>query len=188
MTNKIEFTHTKQTLKKLRLLFFIIAILCFVNVALIIYKYNKSQINLDHIFVCDNPNHDSDFDKWIKEDLNVTWVPSYIIIQDGYVIGAFDGNISEAEFSDKLAMASSYNMQFYEVPDYEIENLDNNRISASSIFKDGLYILEIVWIDCDDCKYQDEHYTDDIYAKYSTTNIYRYYIKSDHKKVLEKYK
>lgn len=187
-TKQKPMSHTIKTLRKLRPLLIIVAILCFIKVGLVIVNYNATKMPLDHVFVCDNPKHDSEFDIWIREDLGTTWVPTYIIIQDGYVVGAFNGDIEESQFSDNLAMASSYNMQFLEIPDYEIENLAGERISVKDLFgTNGLYILELAWIDCEDCDHQDENYTDDIYAKYSTSNIYRYYIRSEKSKVLEKY-
>jgi len=178
-------------LYKLRPLFLIVAVLCIAKVGIMIYQYNVSQMPTSHVFVCDNPNAEfrSDFDLWIKDELGITWVPSYIVIQDGYVVGIFDGNIDVYDFTDKLSISASYNIPFSKVPDYYIENLDGERLKASDIFgNEGLYILEISWITCDDCIYQDEHYTDSIYEKFTTNHIYRYYVLSDRKKVEEYYK
>ncbi|MBQ8218447.1 MAG: hypothetical protein IJZ79_01520 [Bacilli bacterium] len=179
-------SHTKKMLVKLRFLFIIVAIICFAKVGMTIYTYHISQMPTSHVFVCDNPNAEfrSDFDLWIKDELGITWVPTYVIIQDGYVVGAFEGNIDEYDFTDKLAMAASFNIPFSPVPDYEIENLDGERLKASDVFGGpGLYVLEISWIDCEDCMYQDEHFTDKIYETYSTNNFYRYYVLSDRVKV-----
>ena len=190
-TNKPEkLSHTKNALKILRLLF-IVAILCFIQAGLLVYKYNISKLPTSHIYVCDNPNakHRTDFDLWIKDDLNISWVPTYIIISDGQVVGAFEGCIDVEEFEDKLSTALSYNIQFSEVPDFEIENLDGERTKASEIFSgEGPYILEIVWDACKDCEYQDEHFTDSIYRAHSTKNIYRYYVLSERTNIENKYK
>lgn len=186
-----KFSSVRKILIKLRPLFIIVAILCFAKVGLMIHHYQITQMPRSHVFVCDNPSakYKTEFDLWIQNELNVTWVPSYVIIQDGYVIGAFDGGIEVGEFTDKLTMAAAFNIQFSKVPDFEIENIDGERMPASQVLgKNGLYILEVVWIDCKDCEYQDENFTDDIYEKFTTNNIYRYYILSDRDKVSEKYK
>lgn len=178
--------NIKQVLYKLRPLLFIVAIICFVKAGTIARNYIITQMPASHIFVCDNPNVEfrSEFDLWLKNELKIEHVPTYVIIQDGYVIGIFDGCIDEYDFSSKLSMAASYNIQFNKIPDYKIENLNNERVSASEVFgKPGLYVLEISWIECEDCKYQDEHFTDSIYKKYTTNNIYRYYVLSDRTKV-----
>lgn len=165
-----------------------------------IYRHSRIVMPRDHVYVCDNPNHDSDFDTWLKQTIGRKyddgemhlWVPTYAIINDGYVIAAFEGDIAEIEFSDKLTTAYAFtsNMQLDELklPNYEISNLKGEREKVSTLFGEGTYILELHWIDCPDCIHQDENYTDSIYEKYTTKNIYRYYIKSDFDKVNEKYK
>lgn len=182
----------KSLLRKLGPLIVFIAIILLGFIGFKIYRHTRTIMPKDHIYVCDNPEHLSDFETWIKEDVGVTWVPTYLIINNGYVIAAFEGDIEEIEFTDKLTMAYAYtyNMQvdYLRVPDYEISNLEGERKPASEIFGDGLYILEYHWIDCKDCEHQDENYTDSIYEKYTTDMIYRYYVKSDHDKVAEKYK
>lgn len=164
-----------------------------------IYRQSRTIMPRDHVYVCDNPSHDSDFDAWLKQSIGRKyddgemhlWVPTYAIINDGYVIAAFEGDIEEIEFSDKLTMAYAFtaNMQLDELklPDYEISNLKGERERVSTLFGEGTYILELHWIDCPDCIHQDENYTDSIYEKYTTKNIYRYYIKSDFDKVDAKY-
>ena len=149
------------------------------------YSYETRRITLpkSHVFVCDNPKHLSDFDTWLKEDCNITWVPSYIVIKDGYVIGAFDGCIPLSEFDSQLGTALALSIPVLKLPDYYIYDLDNSPHKVSDKFSNGFYILEIVWADCKDCIYQDEHYTNDIYKKYSNGIIYRYYIKTDKEQV-----
>lgn len=173
---------------KCRFLLLIMAIILFISAAYMIFRAKQAEMPLDHVYVCDNPSYLSDFDNWIKEDLQVTWVPSYIVIKDGYVIGAFDGDICERDFSDLLGTYLSMDLPLTEVTNLEIENLEGERKPANEIFgTKGTYILEVVWIDCHDCQHQDENYTDDIYYEYSTKNIYRYYLRSEKEKVLEKY-
>lgn len=199
-TEEIEdYTDEEQPNHKKSLWFHILGpIIVFMAIILLgyfgfkIYRHTQTIMPTDHVYVCDNPEHLSDFETWIREDVGVTWVPTYIIINNGYVIAAFEGNIEEIEFTDKFAMANAYiaNMQleYLKVPDYEISNLDGERKPASEVFSDGMYILEYHWIDCKDCEHQDENYTEGIYEKYTTSQIYRYYVRSDHDKVAEKYK
>lgn len=182
----------KSWLRRLGPIIVFIAIILLGYFGFKIYRHTRTIMPTDHVYVCDNPEHLSDFETWIREDVGVTWVPTYLIINNGYVIAAFEGDIEEIEFTDKFAMANAYtaNMQvdYLKVPDYEITNLDGERRPASEIFSDGMYILEYHWIDCKDCEHQDENYTKSIYEKYTTDKIYRYYVKSDHDKVAEKYK
>lgn len=182
----------KSWLRRLGPIIVFIAIILLGYFGFKIYRHTRTIMPTDHVYVCDNPEHLSDFETWIREDVGVTWVPTYLIINNGYVIAAFEGDIEEIEFTDKFAMANAYtaNMQvdYLKVPDYEITNLDGERKPASEIFSDGMYILEYHWIDCKDCEHQDENYTNSIYEKYTTDKIYRYYVKSDHDKVAEKYK
>ena len=107
----------------------------------------------------------------------------HIVIKDGYVIGAFDGCIPLSEFDSQLGTALALSIPVLKLPDYYIYDLDNSPHKVSDKFSNGFYILEIVWADCKDCIYQDEHYTNDIYKKYSNGIIYRYYIKTDKEQV-----
>lgn len=182
----------KSWLRRLGPIIVFIAIILLGYFGFKIYRHTRTIMPTDHVYVCDNPEHFSDFETWVKEDVGVKEVPTYLIINNGYVIAAFEGDIEEIEFTDKFAMANAYtaNMQvdYLKVPDYEISNLDGERKPASEVFGDGMYILEYHWIDCKDCEHQDENYTQSIYEKYTTDRIYRYYVKSDHDKVAEKYK
>ena len=152
-----------------------------------IWLNHRSEMKTSHVFVCDNSEHKSDFDTWLSDELHVDWVPTYIILKNNIIIGSFPGDIDVNEFSDKLATVVAMNIPIAKFPSYAITNLDGERKNISTLFDDNVNILEIHWIDCDDCKHQDENYTDEIYAKYSTDMIYRYYIRSDKNKVLEKY-
>lgn len=178
----------KSWLKKFGpfLVFLLILFIGFIGIN--IYRANRTIMPKDHVYVCDNPKQLSDFDNWIRDDVGIKWVPTYIIVQDGYIIGAFNGDIEEIEFSSKLGTALALNMQITPMEDFEISNLAGERKPASEAFGQGLCIIELVWIDCPDCQHQDENYTNDIYQKYSTKNFYRYYIKSEYKDVLNKYK
>lgn len=168
----------------------IILSICIYNIlsnAIICYKYKYSELPKSHVYVCDNPRHKSDFDNWLK-DIGLDWVPSYIIIKDGKVLDIIRGGISEKTFTDNLEVTLNNNMFIDELPEYSIENLNGNRESVHDLFSQGIYILEIHWIDCPDCIYQDTHYTAEIYNKYTTRYIYRYYINSEKSDVLNKYK
>ena len=57
-----------------------------------------------------------------------------------------------------------------DLPEIEITNIDNQTTMANNTFGNGLIILEISWIGCPDCEYQDENFTYDVYMKYGTTN------------------
>ena len=143
-------------------------------------------MKLSHIYVCDNPSNYSEFDLWLKE--LTSWVPSYIVIKDQKVIGVFEGGIDVDTFSDKLGTYITLEKVVCDLPDFEIENLEGTRKPIKEIFKSGTYVLEFHWIDCQDCVYQDENFTQDIYYKYGADFFYRYYIKSEKDKVLKKYK
>lgn len=152
------------------------------------YIHKKITMPTSHVYVCDNPNHKSDFDNWLHDEVEVDWVPEYVIIRNGTVIGKFPGDIDEDEFSSKLSLCAAYNIPLAELPNYSISNINGDRKSLKELFGDNkIYVLEIHWIDCKDCKEQDEKYTDSIYSKHTTDNIYRYYVKSDINKVKEKY-
>lgn len=151
-----------------------------------------------HVFVCDNPKHDSDFETWLKQKIGKyneedgemhLWVPTTIIIKNGYISCAFPSGDAR-ECRNYINQVYTYDIKGIELPNFEISNLDGERKSLKEIFSDNsaIYIFEIHWIDCPDCKEQDEKYTDDIYAMYGTKNIYRYYLKSEKDKVAEKYK
>lgn len=155
---------------------------------LMIYMHARTIMPKDHVYVCDNPEHRSDFENWIKDDLGVDWVPSYIVVKDGTVIGAFNGDIEKSYFDMILGTTLSLDTPYIDLPDFEITNLKGERAPVNEIFGEGTYIIEYHWIDCPDCIHQDENYTDDIYKYYSTEMFYRYYVKSDLEKVREKYR
>ena len=163
-----------------------LVLICIV-IGFMIYN-NRKTMPLSHVYVCDNPEEDSEFDKWIRNEAMVDWVPTYVIIKNGYVIGTIKGGISQKQFSSRLATVLIQGTPYAELPDIEISNLKDEKHSLKSIMTgDDVYILEISWIDCKDCKFQDDNYTDEIYLRYSTKMIYRYYIRSDKDKVLDKY-
>ena len=132
--------------------------------------------------------HDSEFDTWLKENIGLSWVPTYVIINDNKVIGMIKGGIPEESFTGQLGSYLVYNQAIAELPNISVTNLAGERKPVSDYFGQGMYILEISWIDCHDCIEQDEKYTTDVYKKYGTDIIYRYYIKSELGKVEEKYK
>ena len=137
--------------------------------------------------MCDNPTHNSDFDTWLRETVGIDWVPTYMICRDGYVIGTIRGGISEKNFTSQLGTILAQNDRILEVTDIPIYDLDNNVGNLRDITGSGVYIVEISWVDCPDCQYQDENFTDEIYLAYSTNQIYRYYIHSERGAVEEHY-
>lgn len=150
-------------------------------------KHYRTTMPHNHIFVCDNPTHNSDFDNWLRETVGIDWVPTYMICRDGYVIGTIRGGISEKMFTSQLGTILAQNDRILEVTNIPIYDLDNNVGNLRDITGSGVYIVEISWIDCSDCQYQDENFTDDIYLAYSTNQIYRYYIHSERGAVEEHY-
>ena len=161
-----------------------------------IFGNRRAKMPESHVYVCDNPENLSDFDNWLKENITTVgedkqvsfWVPTYVIIKNGDIIGAFRGDIPESQFSTYVAMISANDLHMITLPNYEISNLEGKRDKLSNIFSGSdLYILELHWVDCPDCQHQDESYTEEIYRKYGTKKIYRYYIKSNKDKVAEKY-
>lgn len=181
-TNKVY-----KILNKFIPMIIIVAIVCFIFVGYKIVQHIGSRMPKDHIYVCDNPKVYSDFDNWLVDDLGCQWVPSYVIIHNGYVIGMFNGDCPLSDFDFNLSLIMSQDIAFKELPNYEIENINGHRVNVRDLFNDGYYVLEMHWIDCPDCKHQDANYTDDVYFKYSTDRIYRYYFKSDRTTVEEKY-
>lgn len=153
-----------------------------------IYMEHREKLSSSHVYVCDNPEHKSDFEQWMHDELELDWVPTYIVIKDQSIIGKFPGDIDKEEFSSKMALCVAYDMKAVALPNYEISNLDGERKNLYDIFSgNDTYILEVHWVDCEDCQHQDDNYTKAIYSKYGTSNFYRYYIKSDKEKVQEKY-
>ena len=186
----IETPEVKPKKSKAKIIILIILGLLIIGGYFGVKYYMKVRVTMpkSHVFVSDNPEHKSDFDNWLKDDLGVNWVPTYIVFKDGYIIGTFPGDISEEEFSSKVTLASMANVKLSSIPNFYISNLNNERKSLNDLFnRSGLFILEIHWIDCPDCEEQDSKYTQSIYDKYTTTRMYRYYIKSDFDKVQEKY-
>ena len=177
----------KSINKKFIILFIVLATFLIISLlSSIIIMHNRTTISKSHVFICDNPSHKSDFDSWLKDDLCLNWVPTYFVVNNGMVIGSFMGDINVNEFKEQLGTVLAFNLPVTEFPEYEIENLNGDRIPANEIFPDCVYILEIVWYDCKDCQHQDENYTKDIYAYFGANNIYRYYINSERTDV-EKY-
>lgn len=178
-----------RTMRRRFIIVTLLTILVIIGVG--VYHYMKQQralMPLSHVYVADNPTYNSDFDNWIREDLGIDWVPTYIIIKDNNVIGTIRGGISEKEFTNQLGTILIQQIPFKPLCDFEIGNLNNERHSLTDIMTgDSYYILELSWIDCEDCMYQDANFTDEIYLRYGTKMIYRYYIHSDFDKVLDKY-
>ena len=161
-------------------LLIIISIFLLLGALFGLYKLFLSKyatLPTSHIYVSDNPNHKSDFDKWLTEDLKIDWVPSYVIINNKKVIGVINGNIPYEELHHKIENCMMINYEYCDLTNLEISNLDGERKSFNDIIpSNGFYILEISWYGCKDCEYQDKHFTKDIYLNYSNNIIYRYII------------
>ena len=179
----------KSIVKKVSIIIIISIVLVFITVlSYHLYKNSRTTMPTSHIYVSDNPNHKSDFDKWITKDLKVSWVPSYIIINNKKVIGVINGGISEKDLTSKIGTCLALNYEYSDLTSLEITNLNGDRKPLSDIISNtGLNILEISWYGCKDCEYQDKNFTNDVYYKYSTKIIYRYYINSKVKDVEKLY-
>lgn len=142
-----------------------------------------------HIFVCDNPSNDSEFDTWMKEKIGLNWVPTYLVIKNDVIIGSIRGGIPEKQFTSELTYILMKNWQIEELPDIPVSNVEGTRDSFKNLLpnNDNFYIIEISWVQCPDCIFQDENFTQEIYDKYSTQLFYRYYIHSTTDEVLDKY-
>lgn len=149
----------------------------------------RKTMPLEHVFVCDNPSNDSEFDTWMKEELGLNWVPTYYIVRNDIIVGSIRGGVPEKQFTSELGTILIQNNDFGELPDLPVSSLKGQRDSLKNILPNdnNFYIIEISWITCPDCIFQDENFTEDIYYKYGTNNIYRYYIHSSQEEVLEKY-
>ena len=183
--NKDNIIDTSSINKLVRIM--IVILTAILILSCLIYRYNKqTSLPKSHIYVCDDKDNESSFDRWLKADID--WVPSFLIIKDKQEIGIIKGIINVVDFDNELATLLIQHNTTRSMPSYNITNLDNKSSSLENIVTtDDLYIIEVHWIDCEDCKEQDDKYTKSIYAKYSTKNIYRYYLKSDKQKVLAKY-
>lgn len=184
---------TKKKFKLDKKKYIILFSLLFVCVSIFVMFQVTSKIRktipTSHIFVCDNPSNDSEFDTWMKQELGLNWVPTYLIVKDDIVIGSIQGGVGETQFTSELGTILIQNWQLAELPDLAISNIDGQRDSLKNILPNdnNFYIIEISWVTCPDCIFQDENFTDDIYYKYGTDRIYRYYIHSTEAEVLEKY-
>jgi len=178
--------------KKIKICIALMAILVFAGLVIIanqFYIRSRTTMNYSHIFVCDNPQNDSEFDTWMKEDLGLNWVPTYFIVRNDYVIGSIRGGVPESQFTSELGTILIQDWQVAPLPDLPLNNLNGERISLADALPNdnNFYIIEISWVTCPDCIFQDENFTDDIYLKYGTNIIYRYYIHSTTDEVMNKY-
>lgn len=149
----------------------------------ILYCHFNSLLDPSHVYICEDKETD-EFYQWLKTNLELNWVPSYIIIKDKKVVGKFNGDISLVIFKD-LVKDKTYDE---ELPTYTITNIDGQSTTLKDLIKDDeLYILEVHWIDCPDCIHQDENFTRQIYFSYKPERFFRYYVNSDLEKIKEKY-
>lgn len=190
-TDTTKHSKLKEVIYSLRfpvIFLLIFGILCGVySILKETYLKKRAEMPTSHVYVCDNPEHKSDFDNWLKDEVGLDWVPSYVIIKDGKVVGSFNGDVDESTFSTQMATCTAYNLEVTTLPSYEITNLDGERKAVNQIFSNGTYVLEVAWVDCPDCIHQDENYTGTIYNKYGTSKFYRYYVRSGVEPVREKY-
>lgn len=146
---------------------------------------NRAKMPDSHIFVCDNPENYSDFDNWLIDTVGVDKVPMYVIIYKDDVIGLINGNIPEKTFTNELGTILATGKSLCELPEFSISNIVNDTMTLKDIAdKHAIVILEISWLTCKDCIEQDANFTKDIYSKYSTEQIYRYYLKSKKEDVI----
>lgn len=197
-SNKTQFQFNKKKFIKFLVIVVVIAILYgLYTVGRKAYIHDHTTMKTSHIYVCDNPVHDSDFDGWLRENAitmgedekSAFWVPTYLVIKDGVMISKFRGDIDLPQYKTYFSLSLTYDLssEGNRLPNYEISNLDGERSNIQSLFGNGTYVLEIHWIDCPDCQHQDDNYTQSIYDWGHTDYIYRYYIKSDLDKVQVKY-
>lgn len=177
---------------KVKYLLISLAVVVFIGLIILanfMYINARKTMPMSHVYVCDNPAEDSEFDIWMKNELGLNWVPTYLIIRNDYVIGTIRGGVPESQFTSELGTILINNWQIAELPDIEISNINGERQVLADVLpnNDSFYILEISWVDCPDCIFQDENFTEDVYLKYGTNIIYRYYIHSTQEEVLAKY-
>ena len=177
---------------KVKYLLISLTVVLFIGLTILAnYMYTSARkiMPMSHVYVCDNPAEDSEFDVWMKNELGLNWVPTYLIIRNDYVIGTIRGGIPESQFTSELGTILINNWQIAELPNIEISNVNGERQVLADVLpnNDSFYILEISWIDCPDCIFQDENFTEDVYLEYGTNIIYRYYIHSTQEEVLAKY-
>ena len=180
----------KFKLKKSTIIILIILIIALLGALIYdLVKYNKRiTMPISHVFVCDDANHYSEFDNWLLNTAGVDKVPSYLIIYNHNVVGVIDGNVPEERFTDELGYTILNNEIVCELPDFQIKNIADQYMTLNDLSNlHSLIILEISWATCDDCIEQDKYFTKNIYNRYSTEQIYRYYIKSELLDVLRKH-
>ena len=182
MNNLLKNKPSKKTIIIISILLILLVI---AGVYDLIQYNNRKTMSDSHIFVCDNPENYSDFDNWVINTVGVDKVPSYIIIYNNNVIGVINGNIPEKTFTDELGTILATGNVICELPDYSISNIVNDTKTLKDISNQHkMVILEISWLTCKDCIEQDNNFTEAIYSKYSTEQIYRYYLKSKKDEVI----
>lgn len=180
--------------KKILILLSLILIISLGSGIYYYFKYIKFyHLDKERVFVCDNKDKYSKFDDWLKKDLEIDWVPTFVIIYDNTILDQFASRdvkeLDDKIGSDLIAYNSykemnnndeSYNKN---ISNEKITNLNGKSISFSSLVKDGgLYILEVHKAGCPDCEEYDKIDARNVRKKYGG-QLYRYYIKSSLKDV-----
>ena len=167
---------------------YVILITAIIITSCILIRYKiRTTISKSHVYVTDNEEELTDFDNYIKEELDISWVPTFLIIKNKTIMGTVKGTINEELFSEDLATCLIHNYEIgTPLPEqFKITNLDGETKSLPEIITtDDLYIIEISWFDCKDCIEQ-EKYNKAIFAKYNANKFYYYYLKSNRDKVYE---
>lgn len=176
--------NSKKKWINIALVFLVILTIAFT--AYNIIRHKRMTLSTSHIYVGEK-NNDSEFDKWITDEVKVDWVPTFLVIKDNKILGFIRGPRNSREFKSDLGTVLINNIGI-DVADLPITNLDGETKSfADIVANNDLTFVEIARIDCLDCEEQLK-FNPQIYLRYNSSNFYIYYIHSDKQEVMNKHK
>nr|WP_072514217.1 hypothetical protein [Ndongobacter massiliensis] len=185
----------KYTTMKKKFITILVAIVAIGSTAMMLFAW-KNRGNNKNIYMTTAETEFSAFDNFLMDDVGIQEVPSYLVCKDGKILGQILGNIPIEDFQDQLTKIV--------VEEKEIKCTDSDSdiynpfskevLSFYDLLKDkDLVLVEVHMFDCKDCKQADDKeenelsYTETIRHLVKTT-FYRYYIKSEIKDIVEKYR
>ena len=184
--NTNEKEQTNSNISKILVFFVVTCITVFIFAVpvILIHRY-KTMIPRENVFVDIDDEESDAFVNYIKNDLQIDWVPTFIVVQDGKYIGTIKGQVDTEDFDAQFSKVLSFPNE-QEMPDFTLTNINDEKVKLSDITNRDICFIELAWVKCPDCIEQDD-YNIHIFDDYGSHKFYIFYFNSDVDEVKAKY-
>ena len=186
-TGEESFIKIPKLSKKTMIFIMIIVVLAAIGSTIyMIIRHKRMTVVKDNIYVNMSSDTSDVFVDWIKNGMDIHWVPTFLVIQDEKCVGTIQGTIGADDFKSELGSVLLFAFE-RDLPDCTVTNINGETKKLTEVVAGkSLCFIELAWIDCPDCVEQ-EKVNPYIYLKYNAPNFYTFYMKSELQDVIDYY-